>query len=179
MSIVSTVDEWNVTMATTGPQGRASRDDRSQGRLWDRWLQSVLVCVLVYSTVLVVSGRTAGRLFDLLGFGMREAGIPSGGSAEQHVLLVYGVLGSVLIGWMTTLLLIARGPLRQRDPWAWTAFASVFPLWFVIDTTFSLAVGARTHALFNIVFLLAVAPPLVGMRAQLRDTDRTSVSSGS
>lgn len=162
-------------MATGRTVDRASGNEHLQRGIWDRWLEVALVGVLVYSATLVVSGRLAGRLFDLLGFGMREAGITAGGSAEQHVLLVYGVLGSVLIGWMATLLLIARGPLRRRDPWAWTTFASVFALWFVIDTIFSLAVRAPTHALFNVGFLLAVAPPLIALRPQLRDADDATI----
>lgn len=163
-------------MATGQNLGQAPGEQRQPSRLWDRWLQFALVGVLVYSTSLVIAGRPAGRLFDQLGFGMRAAGISPGGPQEQHVLLVYGVLGSVLIGWMATLLLIARGPLRQRDPWAWTTFATGIALWFVIDSTFSLVVGASAHAAFNVVFLLAVAPALIGMRSQRRFTDTAAVN---
>lgn len=150
-----------------GPQ-QAATPQRRPGRLWDRWLQLALVGVMIYSVTLVVAGRLAGRLFDLLGFGMHDAGIVTGTPQEQHVLLVQGVLGSVLLGWMATLLLIARGPLRSRERWAWTTFTTAFAVWFAVDTTFSLVIGAPTHALFNVAFLLAVAPPLIGLRAQLR-----------
>lgn len=151
---------------TTGAEQAAAR--RTPGRVWDRWLQVALVGVMIYSAMLVVAGRPAGRLFDLLGFGMHQAGIAPHTSQEQHVLLVYGVLGSVLLGWMATLLLIASGPLRDREYWAWTTFTTAFALWFTVDTTFSLIIGAPTHALFNVAFLLAIAPPLIAMRTQLR-----------
>lgn len=140
---------------------------RSPTSRWDRWLQVVLSGVIVYGAGLVIAGPVAGRLFDLFGFGMRDAGIATSGPAQDHVLLAYGVLGSVLIGWMTTLLLIARGPLRHRDRWAWTTLTAAFTLWFAIDTTFSIVVGAPTHALFNLGFLLAIAPPLLGIRPEL------------
>lgn len=134
---------------------------------WDRWLLVVLVSVMLYSATLVVAGRGAGRLFDLLGFGMRDAGVVAGSTQEQHVLLIYGVLGSVLLGWSLTLLFIARGPLKQRDPWAWNTFTVAFSVWFLVDTTFSVAIGSLPHALFNGAFLLAVVPALIGMRGEL------------
>lgn len=132
-----------------------------------RWLLVVLASVMLYSATLVVAGRGSGRLFDLLGFGMRDAGVVAGSTQEQHVLLIYGVLGSVLLGWSLTLLFIARGPLRQRDPWAWNTFTVAFSVWFLVDTTFSVAIGSLPHALFNGAFLLAVAPALIGMRGEL------------
>jgi hypothetical protein len=135
--------------------------------LWDRWLQTALIAVIVYSALLLLDGRAAGELFALLGFGMPSDALPPEGPAEQHLLLVYGVLGAVLIGWMTTLLMLARGPLRARNRWGWTTFACSFALWFVVDTTFSLAIGSPAHALFNLAFVLAVAPPLVAMRTEI------------
>ena len=147
-------------------------------RIRDRWLQAALVGVIAYSATLVVAGRDADRLFDLLGFGMRGAGVVAGSTQEQHVLLIYGVLGSVLLGWATTLLLIARGPLRARDPWAWRTFATAFGLWFVVDTTFSVAVGSVPHALFNVAFLAAVLPPLLGIRSAIARGPASESASG-
>jgi hypothetical protein len=130
-------------------------------------LQLALLAVIAYSAVLVLDGRTAGRLFELFGFGLPPTAIPSVGPMEQHLLLVYGVLGSVLIGWMTTLLMIGRGPLRSRDRAAWTTFTASLATWFVIDTSFSLAIEEPTHALFNVAFVLLLGPPLIAMRPQL------------
>lgn len=146
---------------------RSPHGERPPQALWDRWLQLALLAVIAYSAVLVVDGGTAGRFFELLGFGLPPTAIPTGDPIEQHLLLVYGVLGSVIIGWMTTLLLIARGPLRYRDRHAWSTFTVSFATWFTIDTTFSLAIGEPTHAMFNVAFVLLVAPPLAAMRSQL------------
>jgi len=158
-------------MTTEQRTHRSERDNVPSSLFWDRWLQIAIGGVVVYCVTLVVTGRTAGRLFDILGFGMRDAGILPGSPAERHVLLVYGVLGSVMIAWMATLWLISAGPLRHRDPWAWTTVTRTVVLWFVIDTSFSLAVGAPTHALFNVAFLLVLAPPLIRMRPQRRTVD--------
>lgn len=162
---------------TTGRRThRPQRDNLASKLFWDRWLQLAIVGVVVDSAALVVTGRTAGRLFDVLGFRMRDAGILPGSPAERHVLLVHGVLGSVMIGWMATLWLISAGPLQHRDPWAWTTVTRAVALWFVIDTSFSLAVGAPTHAWFNLAFLLVLAPPLIRMRPQLRTVDETATT---
>ncbi|MEV6521629.1 hypothetical protein AB0M43_06820 [Longispora sp. NPDC051575] len=141
-----------------------ARDRRA--RLWDRWLCAAIAAVIAYGTVLVVHGRGAATLFDVLGFGPTASGVSAG---EGHVQLLYGVLGAVLIGWMVLLLAVARGPLRRRERWAWTATAASMTVWFGVDTTFSLVVGSTAHAAFNCVFAAAVGVPLVAMRGYLAD----------
>ncbi|MFM9083911.1 MAG: hypothetical protein ACKOQ7_08555 [Actinomycetota bacterium] len=41
--------------------------------VWIRWLEVVLIVVLVYSLLLVFAGTVAGSLFSLLGFGPPDA----------------------------------------------------------------------------------------------------------
>ena len=134
---------------------------------WRRWLLCSSVLVAAYATALVLAGGVAGRLFDVLGFGMRAAGVPEG-PPRDHVLLVYGVLGSVLVGWMVLVAALAAGPLRSGEPWAWPALAASVGSWFVLDTGFSLAIGSWQHALFNLGFVAALGVPLVGWRRAAR-----------
>lgn len=135
--------------------------------VWSRVLVCTSLLVAVYAVGLVLIGPLASRLFDLLGFGMRGAGVPAGAPAD-HVLLVYGVLGSVLVGWMILVAGIALGPLRAGEAWAWPALAASVGVWFVLDTGFSLAVGSWQHALFNIGFVAVLGGPLVGWRVARR-----------
>jgi len=125
------------------------------------------VLVAAYAVSLVVAGSVASRLFDVLGFGMRSGAIPEG-PPREHVLFVYGVLGSVLVGWMVLVAAIAAGPLRTGEAWAWPALALSVGTWFVLDTGFSLAVGSWQHAAFNLCFLAALGVPLVGWRSASR-----------
>ena len=78
-----------------------------------RPLQVILVAIGVYALALVVAGGPVGRLFDVLGFGARDAGIRAGAAAE-HVLLLQGVLGAVI-------LVLSRsaddGEAFKRMPW--------------------------------------------------------------
>ena len=144
----------------------AARIHQPRARLWDRWLTTVITAVAAYGAVLVVHGGAAAMLFDRLGFGPTASGITAG-AVEDHVLLIYGVLGAVLIGWMVLLLAVARGPLRRRERWAWTATAVSMTAWFGVDTAFSLAVGSTAHAAFNGIFAAALGIPLIAMRRHL------------
>jgi len=80
-------------------------------------MATALVGVLGYACLLVVRGGVPAEMFDRLGFGMTASGIVEA-AGRAHVLLVYGVLGAVLIGWMALLLAVVLGPLRRREPWA-------------------------------------------------------------
>lgn len=139
--------------------------------LWDRWLTTVVVGIAGYGALLVGRGTVAGAMFDQLGFGMSASGI-SDGPARTYVLLIYGVLGAVLVGWMLLMLAVVRGPLRRRERWAWNAVSLSMTVWFLADTTFSLAIGFATHALFNIGFAVAVAIPLIAMARPARPEGR-------
>lgn len=52
----------------------------------------------------------------------------------------------------------------------------------VVDTTFSVLVGSVPHAVFNLAFLGAILPPLLGMRPELHgrpEQHRMGPASGS
>jgi hypothetical protein len=126
----------------------------------------MIVAVIGYGAVLVVRGSMAAALFDRLGFGPSAAGLTTD-AGTAHLRLVHGVLGAVLIGWMLLLLALARGPLRRRHRWAWMAMTTSVTAWFLIDTVFSLAIGATAHATFNLGFAAGLGIPLAGLHRHL------------
>lgn len=134
---------------------------------WYRWLLVASLAVAGYSVSMVLVPTVTGGLFGALGFGMREAGIVDG-PARSYVLFTYGVLGSVLIGWMALIAAVAAGPLKDGNPWAWQALTVSVGVWFVFDTGFSLVVGEWQHALFNLAFLAALGLPLLMWRRAAR-----------
>lgn len=123
----------------------------------------VAVLVGLYGTALVIAGPITSGLFDVLGFGIDSGRIPDG-APRDYVLLIYGVLGSVLVGWMVLVAGMAAGPLHRGEHWAWWLLVASTSVWFVLDTTFSLAVGSWQHALFNVAFLVVLGIPLAGWR---------------
>ena len=142
----------------------------SSGRsvIWDRVLLAVVVGVAVYGVGLVGFGLFLGdHVFDRLGFGPDDGNIADGRSRD-YVRLVFGILGAVIVGWMTTIGAIAVGPLQRREAWAWWAVVSAVAVWFTLDTGLSLVLGFVGHAFFNAAFAGALAVPLLAIRRELR-----------
>ena len=135
---------------------------------WDRILLVFVGIVTIYSVGLVVAGLFLGdHLFDRLGFGPDDGPIADD-DARRYLRLLYGIPGSMLVGWMLTIAALLVGPLRRREPWAWSAITIGVGAWFVLDTGLSLTLGFVGHAAFNVVFAVALAIPLVAIRTLLR-----------
>ena len=133
---------------------------------WITWLQVVLVCVFVYSLVLVTAGSVAGSLFTALGFGP-PASIDTD-EVRDYLRLPFMVLGAVLGGWSVMMFQLVRGPVREGSRWALSSLQWSVGLWFVLDTAMSLVLGYPTHALFNVVFALALGVPIVRLSGSSR-----------
>ena len=127
-----------------------------------KWLEVVLVLVLIYSLLLVVAGASAGSLFSWFGFGP-EKSIDTD-DVRDYLLLPYMVLGAVMAGWAFLMIQIVRGPLKEESTWAWTFLVRSLSLWFVLDTGMSLVLGYPMHAVFNLPFALALGIPLAQLR---------------
>lgn len=130
---------------------------------WIRWLEIVLIVVLAYAILLVFAGTVAGSLFSLLGFGPPDA--IDTDEVRNYLNLPYMVLGAVLAGWTTTMMQLVRGPLRDGATWVVPLMTRSLVLWFVLDTGMSFVLGFPTHALFNVIFGLALTVPLAALRS--------------
>lgn len=143
-------------------------DSTDRSTVWDRVLLIVVAGVVTYAIGLVVVGLFLGdQVFDRLGFGPDDGDIFDR-TPRRYVRLVYGIIGAVIVGWMTTIGAIVVGPLRRREAWAWWAIVMAVTAWFVFDTGISLVLGFVGHALFNVAFTLALAVPLAALRRELR-----------
>ena len=127
-----------------------------------KWLEVVLVLVLIYSLLLVVAGASAGSLFSWFGFGPDKS--IDTDAVRDYLLLPYMVLGAVMAGWTFLMIQIVRGPLKDESTWAWTFLVRSLSLWFVLDTGMSLVLGYPMHAVFNLPFALALGIPLAQLR---------------
>ena len=127
-----------------------------------KWLEVVLILVLIYSLLLVFAGTTAGSLFSWIGFGPDES--IDTYAVRDYLQLPYMVLGAVMAGWVFLMIQIVRGPLTEGFAWAWTFLVRSLSLWFILDTGMSLVLGYPMHALFNIPFALALGIPLAQLR---------------
>ena len=131
-----------------------------------KWLEVVLILVLIYSLLLVFGGTTAGSLFTWFGFGPEES--INTAAVWDYLRLPFMVLGAVMAGWVFLMIQIVRGPLKEGSAWAWTFLVQSLSLWFILDTGMSLVLGYPMHALFNLPFALALGIPLVRLKAHVR-----------
>lgn len=136
--------------------------------VWDRILLGVIAVVAAYALGLVIDGLFLGdHVFDLLGFGPADGAITSAES-RHYLRLVYAILGAVIVGWMLVIGGLVVGPLRRRERWAWSTISTGVGVWFVLDTGISLILGFLGHAVFNVVFAIALAVPLFFIRRELQ-----------
>jgi uncharacterized membrane protein len=77
---------------------------------------------------------------------------------------VYGVLGSVTIGWGILLLLTIHYPFREGEGWAWTSIVISLTIWYFADTGVSLYHGVFLNAVSNTFFLMLFGIPLIFTR---------------
>lgn len=113
--------------------------------------------------------------FDWMVYGGYDASpVQSGlmdGETRRYAGFIYQVLGAVLFGWAVLLTLVIRGPRLETDSattaaqvldaWTWRVFATSFVAWYVLDTTMSLVMGFWQNAVFNTLFGIVVAVPLI------------------
>ena len=128
-------------------------------------LQTVVALVWVYGSGMVLAVETfATTLFDALGFGPNSKGLAEDG--VQYSFFAFGVLGAVIMGWMTLMWFVLKLAIH-KDPEvrfaARTALVASTAVWFTFDTGYSIAIGEINHALFNVPFVSCLGIPLYFM----------------
>jgi hypothetical protein len=77
---------------------------------------------------------------------------------------VFGVIGTVTIGWGVILFFVVYHPLKRREQWAWNALAVSIIVWFVLDTGVSLYHGVVLNAIANTGFFILFVIPLIKLK---------------
>jgi len=75
--------------------------------------------------------------------------------------LYLGVVGAVTVFMGSVIAMLAIGPFKRRDPWAWTTLAISLASWYVVDTAVAALAGATVLIGFNTAVLAVVALPLL------------------
>jgi hypothetical protein len=118
----------------------------------DGLLVAAVVGTALFGALLVFSPPLARAVFGLVLYGDAQRLGTFGEEALSYITLLHGVLGAVMIGWAAALFVLLRGRWRVAPRIAWSVVALSVGSWFVIDTLFSLAVGAWPNALLNAGF---------------------------
>ncbi len=135
-------------------------------QFWRKWLIVVTGAVIVYGLCLILLPQVMHTLFNALFFSSSEVVRRLGEEADFFIALIYGVLGAVIVGWMTALMSILMSDF-QRNTWNTITLSVV--IWYILDTGFSLVIGSVSHALFNTLFFVLFAIPLGATYRQLRE----------
>ncbi len=141
-------------------------------QFWRRWLMAVMAAVILYSLAIMIFSETMQTLFNSLFFGFAPSVFST--EANAYIRLVQGVLGAVMIGWMTALWLLVALLFGQPDRRVWTILTLSIGVWFVLDTGFSVWIGVLAHAVFNVPFLVLFALPLVAIYQQIDNSSARS-----
>jgi hypothetical protein len=137
---------------------------------WQRWL-FIAACIIVLFG-LSMAFFNQSKLFDLLL--NRQINLVFWGSAQASPDIiafqrfVYGVLGATMAGWGIFLGFISHYPYKKREPWAWNCVISGMTVWYVVDTTISIASDVIFNALLNTSIFLLVLLPLFFTRKAFR-----------
>ena len=135
-------------------------------RFWLTWLAVVTVGVIAFGLLLVVAPGVGRQGFSLLVLSSTDRISEFGSEAASYIELAHAVMGSVMVGWGTALLLVLRGPMRRNLPEGLKIFGVSLLAWFIPDTIFSIVSGFWQNAVLNLVFAALFAVPLVALHRQ-------------
>lgn len=129
---------------------------------WTRWLLIVSILLAVQGMSWIIMGS-----FDPMGiYDARVArvlldsdSLPA--SAKATFRYAVALLGATDAAFFVLFAIIVRIPFSRRESWAHAALSSSILTWFLLDSVFSISVGAWFNVLIvNIPCLLLIGIPL-------------------
>lgn len=116
-----------------------------------------LIMMLILGALFVVAPEFARGLLGSLG--LLDPVPAMNAESLKYVDFVYGILGAVMIGWTTSLILLVED---RGTPW-FVVMLSIC-VWFVVDTALSLWTGHPRNAALNVIALVGLVGPHVALR---------------
>jgi hypothetical protein len=137
---------------------------------WHKWLLSVSALITVFGAALALFNQTPvfdflfNRQVDLVFWATGEM-TPAAAAFQQWA---YAVLGATVAGWGIFMIFIVYYPFRRRERWAWRCLTVGLGVWYVVDTSLSLAAQVTFNAAFNTLLLASIVPPLIATRSDFK-----------
>jgi len=132
--------------------------------LWSSFIQAAAGVVLALSAVLMLAPPLGETFFYLVYFQQPASPVPVPAEVLGYLRFANGIIGAVMAGWMLVIIVLARGPFRAGERWAWQAMAWPLLGWYVIDTAFSIGHGVWGNVLLNTGTGLMFGVPLLASR---------------
>ncbi len=132
---------------------------------WQRWLFGVSIITALFGIDFAFLNGTF--LFGALNAPINvifwgDAVLPIG--VPEFQAWIYGVTGAVMAGWGIMMAFMAYTPFKQQEKWAWNALFVSLVSWYVMDTFISIQHQVYFNAVFNTIFLIMFALPLIFTR---------------
>jgi hypothetical protein len=138
-------------------------------QFWSRATVAAAMGVMLFSLGLMVWPRPSVAFFNLILYRSLDYPPHAQGGAAAYLTFVYGVLGAVIVGWMSLVALLARSVARTASRSVATALVVSTLVWFAVDGALSLALGYWPNAVTNAVFLGVLLVPMAGLRRWCRE----------
>jgi hypothetical protein len=137
-----------------------SSDGRSKikHRLWTKVTIGCATVTAVFGLSMMIWPRPGIAYFNMLFFGSLRYPVSMGPAASEYLDFVYGVLGAVIIGWMSLLITLCLRSLKDQSS-VGVALPPI-AIWLVVDSVFSIVSGFWQNAASNILFAAVLAIPI-------------------
>ena len=132
------------------------------GKAWQNWLSAWAILVTVFGLVLAGGAFAATDGLTTMLFALFGNQLPA--DIDAHHRFAIGLMGAVTMGWGLTYFgafkaLYALDPATATPIWRYLLFAGL--VWYVIDSTISVATGFWMNAVSNTVLMVMFLIPLV------------------
>jgi hypothetical protein len=136
---------------------------------YQRWLVAVTLGVMAASLGMILAPGPTLEVFSALTYQSPDVIARFGQRSVEYITLMHAILGSVMLGWSTALLIVVTGPFRRREYHGWWILTVSVFVWFVPDTLVSLVYGFWQNAMLNVVVALFYAIPLAAIYRDFRE----------
>lgn len=131
-------------------------------KVWQNWLSAWAILVTVFGLVLAGGAFAATDGLTTMLFTLFGNPLPI--DIDTHHRFAIGLMGAVTMGWGLTYFgafkaLHAVDPATAAPIWRYLLFAGL--VWFVIDSTISVATGFWMNAVSNTILMMLFLIPLV------------------
>ena len=132
------------------------------GKVWQNWLSAWAILVTAFG--LVLAGGAFAATDGLTTMLFTLFGNPLPADIDPHHRFAIGLMGAVTMGWGLTYFgafkaLYALDPAAAAPIWRYLLFAGL--VWYVIDSTISVATGFWMNAVSNTILIVLFLFPLV------------------
>ncbi len=142
---------------------------------WTRWLLVVCGIMFLFGLILVFAPslilESFGSRYYNQFFGHEDvfSTLTSAEISFQH--FVYGIMGAVIMAWISLIIGLITIPFRRGEAWAWKLITVSVLIWFEGDSYVSIVTGFPLHALANVGFLVLMVLPLIATYRQFHPKD--------